>query len=145
MDRHLFGHDWLPAQIQTVNPVFVLIMLPLFSYVIYPFAARFVKVTPLRRFGGGLWAIVVAFLIVGWIQTRIDAGEHPTILWQILAFVVLTAGEVMLSVTHLEFSYTQAPQENEVAGDVHVSGFHLPRKCLHRRQWISSFKIPTAA
>ncbi len=111
MDLHLFGHEWLPAQIQTVNPVFVLIMLPLFSYVIYPVAARFVKVTPLRRFGGGLWAVIVAFLIVGWIQTRIDAGEHPTILWQILAFVVLTAGEVMLSVTHLEFSYTQAPRK----------------------------------
>jgi POT family proton-dependent oligopeptide transporter len=111
MDRHLFGHDWLPAQIQTVNPVFVLIMLPLFSYGIYPAAARFVKVTPLRRFGVGLWAVFIAFMIVGWIQTRIDAGLHPTILWQILAFVVLTAGEVSLSVTHLEFSYTQAPRK----------------------------------
>jgi POT family proton-dependent oligopeptide transporter len=111
MDRHLFGHDWLPAQIQTVNPVFVLVMLPLFSYVIYPTLARFVKVTPLRRFGAGLWAVIVAFLIVGWIQTRIDAGQQPHILWQILAFVVLTAGEVMLSVTHLEFAYTQAPKK----------------------------------
>ena len=111
MDRHLFGYNWLPAQIQTVNPVFVLIMLPLFSYVIYPALARFVKVTPLRRFGAGLWAVIVSFLIVGWIQTRIDAGQHPHILWQILAFVVLTAGEVMLSVTHLEFAYTQAPKK----------------------------------
>ena len=111
MDRHLFGVDWLPAQIQTVNPIFVLIMLPLFSYVIYPTLARFVKVTPLRRFGAGLWAVIVAFLIVGWIQTRIDAGQQPHILWQILAFVVLTAGEVMLSVTHLEFAYTQAPKK----------------------------------
>ena len=111
MDRHLFGHDWLPAQIQTVNPIFVLILLPLFSYVIYPALERFVKVTPLRRFGAGLWAASAAFLIVGWIQTRIDAGQHPHILWQILAFVVLTAGEVMLSVTHLEFAYTQAPRK----------------------------------
>jgi POT family proton-dependent oligopeptide transporter len=111
MDRHLFGHDWLPAQIQTVNPVFVLIMLPLFSYVIYPALGRFVKVTPLRRFAGGLWAVIVSFLIIAWIQTRIDKGEQPHILWQILAFVVLTAGEVMLSVTHLEFAYTQAPRK----------------------------------
>lgn len=111
MDRHLFGVNWLPNQIQTVNPIFILLMLPLFSYVIYPACARFVKVTPLRRFGAGLWAVIGAFLIVGWIQTRIDAGQHPHILWQILAFVVLTAGEVMLSVTHLEFSYTQAPKK----------------------------------
>ncbi|MDE3068200.1 MAG: POT family MFS transporter [Verrucomicrobiota bacterium] len=111
MNRRLFGHDWLPNQIQTVNPIFILLMLPLFSYVIYPALERFVRVTPLRRFGAGLWAVIAAFLIVGWIQARIDAGQHPTILWQILAFVVLTAGEVMLSVTHLEFSYTQAPRK----------------------------------
>ncbi len=111
MNRHLFGHDWLPAQIQTVNPVFVLAMLPLFSYLIYPALGRFVKVTPLRRFGAGLWAVIGSFLIIAWIQTRIDAGQHPTILWQILAFVVLTAGEVLLSVTHLEFAYTQAPKK----------------------------------
>jgi POT family proton-dependent oligopeptide transporter len=86
-------------------------MLPLFSYVIYPTLERFVKVTPLRRFGAGLWAVIVAFLIVGWIQTRIDAGQQPHIIWQILAFLVLTAGEVMLSVTHLEFAYTQAPKK----------------------------------
>ena len=53
----------------------------------------------------------LAFGIVGWIQTRIDAGLTPHILWQILAFVVLTAAEVMVSVTHLEFAYTQAPKK----------------------------------
>ena len=111
MDRHLFGYNLLPAQIQTVNPIFILILLPLFSYVIYPAVARLVKVTPLRRFGAGLWAGCAAFIIIEWIQVRIDAGQHPHILWQILAFVVLTAGEVMLSVTHLEFAYMQSPKK----------------------------------
>jgi len=111
MNRRLFGIDWLPAQIQTVNPIFILLLLPLFSYVIYPALGRFVQVTPLRRFGAGLWAAAAAFLIIAWIQTRIDAGQRPHILWQILAFIMLTAGEVLLSVTHLEFSYTQAPRK----------------------------------
>jgi proton-dependent oligopeptide transporter, POT family len=111
MDRYLFGREWLPAQIQTVNPVFVLAMLPLFSYVIYPAASKLFRVTPLRKFGAGLFMVIVAFLIVGWIQTRLDAGDRPNIIWQILAFVALTAGEVMVSVTHLEFAYTQAPRK----------------------------------
>jgi POT family proton-dependent oligopeptide transporter len=110
MDRHMFGHEWLPAQIQTVNPVFVLLMLPLFSYVIYPTLGRFFKITPLRKIGMGLFMVIFAFLIVGWIQRHIDAGETPHIIWQILAFVVLTAGEVLVSVPHLEFAYTQAPK-----------------------------------
>ena len=111
MDRHLFGREWLSAQIQTVNPLFILTMLPLFSYVIYPALGRVWRLTPLRRIGLGLFTTSVAFLIVAWIQTRIDAGATPHIRWQILAFLVLTAAEIMVSVTHLEFAYTQAPKK----------------------------------
>jgi POT family proton-dependent oligopeptide transporter len=111
MDRHLFGHEWLPAQIQTVNPIFILVMLPLFSYAIYPAIEKVFRLTPLRKIGLGLFVTAGAFAIVAWIQGLIDAGQKPNILWQVLAFVVLTAGEVMVSVTHLEFAYTQAPKK----------------------------------
>ncbi len=110
MDRHVFGYELLPAEIQTVNPVFVLLMLPLTSYVLYPALEKIFRVTPLRKFGMGLFAVIAAFLIVGWIQTRLDAGERPHIMWQVFAFLFLTLGEVMVSVTHLEFAYTQAPK-----------------------------------
>ncbi len=109
MDRHLFGREWLPAQIQTVNPLFILAMLPLFSYVIYPAINKLIPLTPLRKLGMGLFTTALAFFIVGRIQLHIDAGQTPGIIWQILAFVVLTAAEIMVSVTHLEFAYTQAP------------------------------------
>jgi len=111
MDRHLFGIEWLPAQIQTANPIFILMMLPLFSYAIYPALEKVFPMTPLRRIGIGLFITALSFAIIGMIQVRIDAGETPRILWQILAFVVLTAAEVMVSVTHLEFAYTQAPKK----------------------------------
>lgn len=111
LDRHLFGREWLPAQIQTVNPIFILIMLPLFSYGIYPAIDKVFRLTPLRKIGLGLFAGVAAFAIVAWVQTRIDAGQTPHMGWQILAFVVLTAAEIMVSVTHLEFAYTQAPKK----------------------------------
>jgi POT family proton-dependent oligopeptide transporter len=109
MNRHIFGHDWLPAQIQAVNPLFVLVMLPFTSYVLYPALDKVFRVTMLRKFGMGLFSIIIAFLIVAWAQTRLDAGDHPHVGWQILAFLVLTFGEVAVSVTHLEFAYTQAP------------------------------------
>jgi POT family proton-dependent oligopeptide transporter len=35
--------------------------------------------------------------------------ERPNIVWQLLAYAILTAGEVMVSITALEFAYTQAP------------------------------------
>jgi POT family proton-dependent oligopeptide transporter len=110
LDRSLFGHEWLPAQIQTANSVFVLVWLPIFSYVIYPVVGRIVQLTPLRKFGGGLFMVLCAFLMVAWIQKRLDAGLQPNIIYQILAYLLLAAGEVMVSVTHLEFAYTQAPR-----------------------------------
>ena len=109
MDRHLFGIEWLSSQIQTVNPLFILIMLPIFSYWLYPFVEKFVPLTPLRKMGAGLFVTAASFFIVAMIQTRIDAGGHPNIIWQVWAFVVLTAGETLVSPTHLEFSYTQGP------------------------------------
>ena len=109
MDRHFLGIEWLPEQIQTVNPLFILIMLPLFSYVVYPAVEKVVKLTPLRKIGAGLFVTAASFFIVALIQTKIDGGARPGIAWQIWAFVILTAGETLVSPTHLEFSYTQAP------------------------------------
>jgi proton-dependent oligopeptide transporter, POT family len=109
MDRHLFGIDWLSSQIQTVNPLFILIMLPLFSYVLYPLVEKVVPLTPLRKMGAGLFVTAASFLLVAIIQKWIDDGGKPNIIWQVWAFVILTAGETLVSPTHLEFSYTQGP------------------------------------
>ena len=110
MDRHFLGHEWLASQIQTVNPFLILFMLPLFSYFVYPAIEKVYHLTPLRKIGIGLFTVAASFLIAAWIQTRIDAGGHPNIIWQIVGFIVLTAAEVLVSVTHLEFAYTQAPK-----------------------------------
>ena len=111
MDRNFLGFEWLEAQVQAVNPVLILILIPLFAYGIYPFLGRFFKVTPLRKIGIGLFLCAGAFAISGWIQMQIDAGETPSIGWQFLAYVVLTAAEVLVSITGLEFAYTQAPKK----------------------------------
>ena len=52
---------------------------------------------------------MASFFIVALIQTRIDAGARPSIACQVLAFVVLTAGETLVAPTYIEFSYTQGP------------------------------------
>ena len=100
----------LPSQMQFINPTFILIFVPLLTVLVYPGLSRVFKLTPLRKIGVGLSLTGVSFLITGWAQTRIDAGETPHIAWQILAYAVLTLAEVLVSITSLEFSYTQAPK-----------------------------------
>ena len=40
----------------------------------------------------------------------IDEGQVPSIAWQLWAYVILTSAEILISITGLEFSYTQAPK-----------------------------------
>ena len=110
MDRDFLGIEWLPSQIQAVNPALILILIPLFSWFLYPAINRFFPLTPLRKIGIGFFLVVPSFLIPAWIEYRIGLGETPGIVWQLLSYLILTSAEVMISVTCLEFSYTQAPR-----------------------------------
>ena len=109
MDRTLFGIELLPSQLQAANPLLVMLLIPIFSYFIYPAINKVFNLTPLRKISIGLFITVLAFGISAVVQQKIDAGLTPHISWQILAYIVLTSAEVMISITCLEFSYTQAP------------------------------------
>lgn len=91
MDRRLFGVTVLPAQIQAANPLLVMLLIPLFSYRVYPAIDRFWRLTELRKIGLGMVLTVAAFGIPAWIQSQIDQGLAPSIAWQLLAYGVLTA------------------------------------------------------
>jgi POT family proton-dependent oligopeptide transporter len=67
------------------------------------------ELTALRKMSIGFFVTVGAFMISAYIEQLIDQGHTPPIAWQLLAFVIMTAAEVMVSITCLEFSYTQAP------------------------------------
>jgi len=110
MDRYLFGVEVLPAQIQAANPLLVMLLIPLFSYAVYPAIERIWRLTELRKIAVGMFITVLAFAIPTWIQVQIDQGGTPSIAWQLLAYIVLTSAEVMVAITCLQFSYTQAPR-----------------------------------
>ena len=109
MDLHWMGMNLIAAQVQTANPILILIFIPIVNYLIYPAIDRVFPLTPLRKIGIGLFITALSFVVIVWIQSQIDAGMKPSINWQLFAYVILTLGEAMVSITGLEFSYTQAP------------------------------------
>jgi POT family proton-dependent oligopeptide transporter len=125
MDRRFLGYEWLPSQIQAINPLLVLLFIPLFGLVLYPAVGRVVAFTPLRRILAGFVLTVAAFAISATAQGLIDAesarltaaglgpeaARWPSVAWQLAAYVVITAAEILVSITCLEFSYTQAPPQ----------------------------------
>ncbi|MDO8844725.1 POT family MFS transporter [Methylicorpusculum sp.] len=109
MDRHILGIELLPSQIQAANPLLIMILVPLFNYYFYPFIGRYIRLSAMTKIKMGLFLTVGAFAIPSVLQMQIDIGLQPSIGWQLLGYCLLTAAEVMISVTCLEFSYTQAP------------------------------------
>jgi POT family proton-dependent oligopeptide transporter len=106
------GYELLPAQVSAVfNPLFILLLVPLFNRFIYPWIDHRFPLTALRKMGLGFWLMVLSFLLVSIVQEFLDRGHLLHVGWQILACLILTASEVMVSITCLEFAYTQAPQK----------------------------------
>lgn len=110
MDRMLFGYEVLSGQLLSANPFLVILLVPVFTYLVYPVLGRFFTVTASRKMTMGMFLAVTPFLVTAWVETQIGNGAAPSIAWQLLAYLLLTSAEVLLVITFMEFSYTQAPQ-----------------------------------
>ena len=113
MDKHInlgfVNFDLLASQIQAINPLLIMIFIPLFTYAVYPLLNKIFELTAIRKIMIGMFIAAFSFALIAIAQMQIDAGATPSILWQFFAYIILTASEVMVSITGLEFSYTQAP------------------------------------
>ncbi|MHC4692506.1 MAG: POT family MFS transporter [Planctomycetota bacterium] len=111
MNLNWLWFKWRPAQMQAANPFLIMILIPLFSYKIYPALNRLWTLTPLRKIGIGMFLTAASFLVCVWIENELAKGNQLSIGWQFAAYIVLTAAEIMVSITALEFAYTQAPKK----------------------------------
>ena len=111
LDLTIFGHQFFAEQIQTFNPIFLVSMIPVMTYGIFPLVEKIgIKVTPLRKIGAGLFLTGFTFFIIALLQESIDKGGHPSVWWQILAYLILAVAEILVSLTCLEYAYTHSPK-----------------------------------
>ena len=95
---------------QTLNALFILLFIPLFTYVIYPWLERRnLKPSLLARMSAGMAILAVAFGAAAWLEYRIESGEKLSVLWQTGQYALLTFAEVLVSTTGLEFAFRHAP------------------------------------
>lgn len=173
MNRNFLGFTWLEAQVQLVNPVLILTLIPVFTYYVYPAMGKLFDPTPLRKIGIGFIMTAAAFTVSALIEMTIEqknedtvsaivadvsdtlpsvqdslsaealasvqalvadppekvssvvkelrlaqwdaeklgsyVADMPSIGWQFFAYLLLTSGEVLVSIVCLEFAYTQSP------------------------------------
>ncbi len=103
--------DWFTsAQMQALNPALVMLLIPFNNLVVYPaLRRRGREPSQLGRMGFGIALAGASWVVAGGLQLLLDGGQAVSVAWQILPYVLLTAGEVLVSATGLEFAYSQAP------------------------------------
>jgi POT family proton-dependent oligopeptide transporter len=111
LNKVWLGHHWVASQIPDFNALFIMILIPVFSYVVYPVLGKFFRLTAKRKIAIGMFLIILPFFVMISLEHRIMAGEVPSIGWQFLANLLLTIAEIFVSISCLEFAYTQAPAE----------------------------------
>ena len=105
--------SWLirdAAQMQALNPLLVMLLIPFNNLVLYPALRRLGwEPTALRRMGWGIAISGLSWIVAGALQLWLDGGQQVSLTWQALPYLLLTFGEVLVSATALEFAYSQAP------------------------------------
>lgn len=134
MDRDLGFWTVLPSQMGGVNAVMVMILIPITLAFFSLLERRGIVVRPLKKISVGMVMAALSFVAIAIIQSKVEsAGTHQlpvdgewkeflvwagvdlqvgnvSVAWQFIPYAIITLSEVLVSVTGLEFAYTQAPK-----------------------------------
>ena len=75
LNRDFLGISWLESQVQAVNPFLILVLIPTFSYGIYPLLNKVFTMTPLRKISLGLFLTAAAFSVSALIEQNVSGGK----------------------------------------------------------------------
>lgn len=111
MNLHVLGMNLEASQLSALNPIMVMLLIPVFSLFVYPAVERLgIAVTSLRKMSTGMGLAAFSFVAAALIQVPLDHGRVISVAWQLIPYFILTLSEIMVSITGLEFAYTQAPR-----------------------------------
>lgn len=103
-----------PESLASANPFFILCFVPLLNLLFGVLEKKGVRVRPTDKMIAGFLLTAGAcgiHAVTGTIATNPDGSiTRVPVAWQLAAYVVLTLGEVLISVTGLELAYSAAPK-----------------------------------
>ncbi len=111
-DRSFGGLGWtMPAEfLQAVNPVFIIVFAPVFSWLWIALAKRNLDPSAPVKFAFGLFLMGLGFLVMVGAANVLAAGGSPLPYWLILTYLLHTFGELAVSPVGLSVTTKLAPQ-----------------------------------
>jgi POT family proton-dependent oligopeptide transporter len=109
----LFEFRIAPEQMQSLNPLFIILFVPMMNRVYAALEARGFDVRPTTKMTAGFLltaACMGIHAVAGYVSVNADGSvTRISVVWQALAFLALTIAEILISITGLELSFTAAP------------------------------------
>lgn len=97
----------LPSQMQALNGILILILIPLFTRWLYPAIKKSkYNFNSLKKMGTGILFVSLSFFLAALVE---GFNDYISILWQFPQYLFLTVGEIFLSMTGIEFVYQKSP------------------------------------
>ncbi|KAL3185472.1 hypothetical protein MRX96_005489 [Rhipicephalus microplus] len=116
MDGEILGYQVLPDQMQLVNPLLILVLVPVFSYGVYPMFNRCNLLNrPLQKITVGGLAAAAAFAVAGCLDLALESGAEasPPAGFEKLTFVNTLPCPVQVSGSELELRLPPGMALNE--------------------------------
>src|SRR5690606_11844526 len=108
-DRTLFGIEIPTGIFQSINPIFIIVLSPVFGYLWVGLARRQLDPSIPLKFGLGLAILGLGFLVMVGAAKVVANGELALPFWLILTYFLHTTGELCLSPVGLSSVTKLAP------------------------------------
>ncbi|WP_354640873.1 peptide MFS transporter [Kitasatospora camelliae] len=105
----LFGIDFPSSWFQSLNPLYIMALAPVFAWVWVALARRGKNPSTTMKFAFGLLMIGGSFLVMMLAMAAASGGVKVTPLWLALVYLVQTVGELTLSPVGLSVTTKLAP------------------------------------
>ncbi len=97
VDREFFGNILPASMFQSVNPAFIIIFAPLFSYMWQALAKAKLEPPAPLKFAFGVLLLAIGFLILGISDGAADDAAMVPLIYLVLGYLLHTLGELCLS------------------------------------------------
>ena len=111
LNLDLFGWTLAPGMVQGANPALIVILLPFITWLWHALDRRGIRIRPTDKMliGFVLATVTMVMMSVAGFVTSPEA--KISVLWEVAAYVVITAAEACISVVGLELAFAAAPAQ----------------------------------
>lgn len=110
-DRVYFGWEMPASWLQSVNPIFIILLAPVFGSLWVALARRNANPSIPVKFGLGLLGLAGGFFVIAWGAANATAENPVTPAWLVVTYFLHTCGELALSPVGLSSITKLAPRD----------------------------------